>query len=391
MSKGYVVLEDGRAFDGEIVTGDLAVGEAVFNTSLTGYQEILTDPSYAGQIITMTYPHIGNYGIVSEDDESRKIFASGLVVKEFSKMFSNWRAENSLGAFLDKRNVTAIEGIDTRALTKHIRDQGAMRAAIGTAAKHSKKSLHEIALQAEKMEGLDLASKVTIPEPYAEGAENSKFYVVALDFGIKQNILRKLVGNGCKVEVLPARTPASKILDKKPDGIFLSNGPGDPAPLDYAIENIKQLLGKAPIFGICLGHQLLSLALGLSTFKLKFGHRGANHPVKNLMTGKVEITSQNHGFGVSLEGLDEIPPNPPLSKGEKGGFLLKIIDNEIEVEGFKGNKDSDKTIKEGVVSVEFYPQGNSSGGIIFVKAKDKTLSIDTDIFTGRVRILTNEN
>lgn len=298
--KAILVLEDGTSFEGRMVAGSECEGEVVFNTSMTGYQEIVTDPSYTGQIVTMTYPHIGNYGFNMEDSESRRTYAAGLIVKEFSSIDSNWRSQGNFQSFAQQFNMGIVEGIDTRTLTKHIRNAGAMRGIVSSYVL-DKDELHRRVIELEPMEGKDLASKVTIDEPfdYDENILDSrKHFVVAIDYGIKSNILKLLNMSGCKIKVVPASMSAEEILQMKPDGVFLSNGPGDPAAVGYAIETIKKLLGKVPVFGICLGHQLLSLALGAKTFKLKFGHRGANHPVKNLKTGKVEITSQNHGFAV---------------------------------------------------------------------------------------------
>lgn len=307
--KAVLVLEDGKAFEGNMVCGEECSGEVVFNTGMTGYQEIVTDPSYAGQIVTMTYPHIGNYGYSKYDNESHRIFASGLIVKEFSNIYSNWRADSSFLDFAIDKNLSILEGIDTRALTKHIRTAGAMRGFISSA-DMSSEDMKRKALEVPDMDGRDLATEVSTSEAYdadqrllAETDRKYKYKVVAIDYGIKWNILRLLSDAGCDVEVVNSRTNAKEILDRKPNGIFLSNGPGDPAAVGYAIKTIKELLGIVPIFGICLGHQLLSLALGFNTFKLKFGHRGINHPVMNLKTSKVEITSQNHGFAVEAESM----------------------------------------------------------------------------------------
>jgi carbamoyl-phosphate synthase small subunit len=303
---------EGKAFG----AAGQSCGEVVFNTSMTGYQEILTDPSYYEQIVTMTYPLIGNYGTNPLDWESRRIFASGFIVKENCNYPSNWRSRSSLDEYLKKNNVVGLEGIDTRALVKHIRTQGAMRGIISSTGFDKKK----LAGKLETYPGLvgrDIVKDVTVrkPYPWTEGVTDilnpisksacggPKYRVVAFDYGIKRNILRLLCSHGCDVSVVPAQTSAKEVLARKPDGVFLSNGPGDPAAVTYAIEATRALLGKVPIFGICLGHQILGLALGGTTYKLKFGHRGANHPVKNLLTGKVEITCQNHGFCVDLNSL----------------------------------------------------------------------------------------
>ncbi|MBI3793472.1 MAG: glutamine-hydrolyzing carbamoyl-phosphate synthase small subunit [Nitrospinae bacterium] len=315
--KAVLALEDGRIFEGVSFGASAdAIGEVVFNTGMSGYQEVLTDPSYHGQIVVMTYPLIGNYGVNKEDGESAKIQVRAFVVKEPSSISSNFRSEQSLGDYLKSQNVSAICGLDTRALTRHIRSKGAMRGVISTA-DVSPETLVERARASESMNGADLASVVTTTKKYSWGeglwnlgkgfgkAPTGKTYeVAALDFGIKRNILRHLVERGCKVTVYPAKTTANEILGAKPDGVFLSNGPGDPSAVSYAMETVRGLVGKIPMFGICLGHQIMCLALGAKTFKLKFGHRGLNHPVMDIFTGNiVRITSQNHGFAVDKETL----------------------------------------------------------------------------------------
>jgi carbamoyl-phosphate synthase small subunit len=310
-----LVLADGRAFPGTSLGAEGETsGEVVFNTSLMGYQEVMTDPSYAGQIVTMTYPLIGNYGINPEDVEAKKIHLQGFIVREASRTPSNWRSTMTLDAYFKKMGVVAIEGIDTRALTRHIREVGAQTGVISTVDLNPK-SLAKKAAAAPTLEGRDLVAQVTTEQAYTwdqsvwnikTGYENKRRrgpYVIAYDFGIKYNILRNLVDAGCRVEVVPASTPAAEVLAKNPDGIFLSNGPGDPAAVTYAIETTRELLGKKPVFGICLGHQILCLALGGTTYKLKYGHHGGNQPVMDLTTQKVEITSQNHGFAVDVESL----------------------------------------------------------------------------------------
>jgi len=323
--EALLALEDGLTFRGKSfgAQGETA-GEVVFNTSLTGYQEILTDPSYAGQIVTLTYPLIGNYGVNFQDEESRRPFAEGLIVREIAGLSSNWRQERNLPDYLLKHKVVGISDVDTRALVRHIRDHGAMRAMVSTVDLNPD-SLVERTRQTPLMVGRDLAKEVTCLEPYQwqersfrvlseSGKEitprgsargHDPLRVVAFDFGIKQNILRLLADIGCDLTVVPATTTAEQVLEMNPDGVFLSNGPGDPEPVTYAIRTIRQLMGKKPIFGICLGHQLLGLALGGRTYKLKFGHRGGNHPVMNLQQGKVEITAQNHGFVVDVDSLPE--------------------------------------------------------------------------------------
>ncbi|MBS3910143.1 MAG: glutamine-hydrolyzing carbamoyl-phosphate synthase small subunit [Actinobacteria bacterium] len=301
--KAILALEDGRVFHGYgFGASGEKTGEVVFNTSMTGYQEILTDPSYAGQIVTMTYPLIGNYGVNDEDNESRRPFVEGFVVREASSMYSNWRAETSLRDFLTEYGVVGIEGVDTRALTKHIRSAGVMRGVISVGDKNVAEVV-ERAKNAPSMVGADLVKEVTVDEPYSWGDGGGLYKIVAFDYGMKTNILRQLAEAGCDIRVVPAGTSAGEVLAMNPDGIFLSNGPGDPAAVTYAIDAIRELIGKKPLFGICLGHQLLVLALGGKTYKLKFGHRGGNQPVKNLLNGRVEITSQNHGFAVDPASL----------------------------------------------------------------------------------------
>ena len=302
--KAILLLDDGTLFNGTSFgsVGE-TIGEVCFNTGMTGYQEILTDPSYAKQIVTMTAPHIGNYGINSEDMESESIQVSGFVIKEESVIPSNWRAEMSLGDYLRDQDVVGIKSIDTRSLTRHIRDNGAMNGIISSIT-DDKNKLKNNLKNYPSMEGLDLAKLVSTKSIY-HWSSKGKYKVAAVDFGIKRNILRLLENFDCQVTVFPANTTAKDILDFNPDGVFLSNGPGDPAAVEYGIEAVKQILGKKPIFGICLGHQILAIALGAKTFKLKFGHRGINHPVKNNETGEIEITSQNHGFSVDLNSIPE--------------------------------------------------------------------------------------
>jgi carbamoyl-phosphate synthase small subunit len=316
-----LALEDGTWFRGTAAGAEgLAGGEVVFNTAMTGYQEVLTDPSYAGQIVTMTCPEIGNYGVSSADVESRRPQIAGFIVREESPVASNWRAQGTLHDYLVANGIVAIAGIDTRALTRRLRSGGVMRGVIGTGADLDPAALVERANGVPKMEGSDLVRVVTSEQPFDWPEEDPdefgvsldrrpgrRLKIAAYDFGMKWNILRRLSAHGCDVRVYPAGTPASDLLATSPDGVFLSNGPGDPAPLTYAIDNAKALVdANVPVFGICLGHQILGLAMGGSTFKLKFGHRGANHPVKKLETGKIEITSQNHGFAVDPESL---PPD----------------------------------------------------------------------------------
>jgi len=318
--KALLALEDGRIFSCRSFTGPGEVGgEVVFNTSMTGYQEILTDPSYRGQMVTLTYPLIGNYGVNREDVESSRIQASALIVREYQDDYSNWQADMSLADYLKAASVMGIDELDTRALTLHLRTKGAMRGIISTSVENPE-SLVEKAKNLLSMEGRDLAIEVTTDKPYRLvndtpvfiqealsadlfTARGEKRAVVAFDFGIKFNIIRLLEASGCEVIVVPAQTSADTVKAMNPDGIFLSNGPGDPEPVIYAVETVKALIGFRPIFAICLGHQIMSIALGGKTYKLKFGHRGGNQPVQNTATDKVEITSQNHGFAADMESL----------------------------------------------------------------------------------------
>jgi len=326
LAKAILALENGLTIEGEAIgaVGAECAGELVFNTALTGYQEVLTDPSYTGQIVTFTYPHIGNYGVNVDDVESDRIQASGLVVHELSPIVSNYRANRSLQSYLEESGVAGIQGVDTRMIVRVLRLEGAMRSIIAHGDSLDPRELVERARAIPSMSGSDLTPLVTTQAPYEwQGASDAEWdyrpevgsqpvrkRVVAVDFGVKRNILRRLAHHGCDVTVVPATTSASEILALNPDGVFLSNGPGDPSAVTTAIGTVKDLLGKKPIFGICLGHQILSLAIGASTYKMKFGHRGANHPVKNLRTGQIEITSQNHGFAVDP---DTLPANAEMT------------------------------------------------------------------------------
>jgi len=314
--KALVALEDGKIFEGESFTGPgEAFGEIVFNTGMTGYQEILTDPSYKGQIVTMTYPLIGNYGINPVDMESARIQPEAFLVKEYNAIPSNFRSTKTLAAFLQEYGILGVENIDTRALTRHIRQAGAKKGVVSTQTLDPER-LVKMARESDGLVGRDLVREVTCGQPYGwsevgprnggnySTAAAGKHKVVAIDYGLKYNQLRLLAERGCAVQVVPADTDAEAILNLEPDGIFLTNGPGDPAGIPGVVETIRELLGQKPIFGICLGHQLLGLAYGGTTYKLKFGHRGSNQPVKDLETGRIEITSQNHGFCVDLESLD---------------------------------------------------------------------------------------
>lgn len=317
-----VVLEDGTVFRGRAFAAaeqGRVLGEVVFNTAMTGYQEVLTDPSYKGQIVTMTYPLTGTYGINDEDMESARIQVEAFLVKEYQDFPSNWRSRRSLAEFLESQGVMGVEGIDTRRLTRHIRLIGAMRGVIATDTDNVRQLLEQVRAF-PGLVGVDMVRKVTCAAPYrwengpqtdpSWREDHPGFRVAALDFGVKYNILRNLERCGCQILVFPAETPAEAVLAAHPDGIFLSNGPGDPAAVTYGIDTVRRLLGRKPVFGICLGHQLMGLALGGRTFKLKFGHRGANQPVKDLRTGRVEVTSQNHGFCVDLESMKHVPVRP---------------------------------------------------------------------------------
>ncbi|MBI3089516.1 MAG: glutamine-hydrolyzing carbamoyl-phosphate synthase small subunit [Candidatus Tectomicrobia bacterium] len=365
MQRAVLALADGTVFEGRnFGASGACIGEVVFNTSMMGYQEILTDPSYSGQIVTMTYPLIGNYGVNEQDTESTRPRVEGFVVRECSPIASSWRQQLDLAGYLRRHGIVGIDGIDTRALTRRLRDHGAQMGAISSEAE-SVAAVRRLAATAPPLEGRDLVAGVTCPAPYpwregpyqhrlgpAEGrgefsvaapsggdTAGPPWHVVAYDFGVKRNILRHLVAVGCRVTVVPAATTPSQALALKPDGIFLSNGPGDPAAVPYAIEAVSGLLGQRPIFGICLGHQLLALALGGRTFKLKFGHHGGNHPVMDLRTGSIAITAQNHGFAVQAETL-------PASLE-----LTHINLNDQTVEGF-----CHRSLP--IMSVQYHPEAS---------------------------------
>jgi len=341
--EAILALEDGRIFRGKSfgATGE-TYGEIVFNTSMTGYQEILTDPSYKGQIVAMTYPLIGNYGVNKDDVESRQPFLEGFVVKECSKLASSWRAEKSLGDYLKENNILGIEGVDTRALTLHIREAGAMKTVLSTQDLDEKR-LIQAAKDSCGLMGLDLVKDVATKKKYIwpEAKQSQyKHKVVVLDCGVKYNTLRELLKNGCQVIVVPANTGADEILEMNPDGVLLSNGPGDPAAVDYVIKTTRKLIGRVPIFGICLGHQMLGLAFGGKAYKLKFGHHGGNHPVKDLKSGKVSITVQNHGFCVDVDSLNK-----------KDIEITHLNLNDQTLEGMRHKKLP-------IFSVQFHPEAS---------------------------------
>lgn len=365
MKKAWLALEDGLVFEGEAFGAEGEIyGEVVFNTSLTGYQEILTDPSYKGQIVTMTYPHIGNYGINAKDAESVHPWVEGFIVKELSPIVSNFRSEISLDEYLKKYGKIGIQGLDTRKIVKHLRDQGAKKGILSTTDGDPKRLVKK-AQDSPSIVGVDLVKEVTCKAPYEfneallEGYEwggpfytpgvsttppgcKKRYKIVAIDSGIKHNILRKLNQHGFEVRVVPAFTKSKEILDAKPEGVFLANGPGDPAAVTYLVQTVRELIGKVPLFGICLGHQMLGLALGGTTSKLKFGHRGGNHPVMDMKTQKIEITSQNHGFVVDMDSL-------PKDEVE----LTHINLNDKTLEGLRHKKHP-------LFSVQYHPE-NSPG------------------------------
>jgi carbamoyl-phosphate synthase small subunit len=353
--KALLVLADGKIYEGEhFGSEDEVEAEIVFNTSMSGYQEIITDPSYCGQMVVMTYPLIGNYGINPEDFESDRPYLSGFIIKELSKIQSNWRSRDSLENFLKETNVFGIQGIDTRALTRRIREKGAQQAILSTNTSDPQR-LIEKARKSPELIGKDLVKLVTCKSSYEwnenewtikrgktelKVMEDRPYKVLVYDFGVKRSILRKLTRVGCRVKVVPANTPADEVLAKKPDGIFLSNGPGDPAAVSYAIDNVKQILGKVPVFGICLGHQILSLALKGKTYKLRFGHHGGNQPVMDMKSRKIEITSQNHGFAVEQKSF---------KNNDVSIDFLNLNDNTVE--GIQHNNWP-------IFSVQFHPEAS---------------------------------
>ena len=370
MKKALLALADGTVFEGRALgyEGE-TVGEVVFNTAMTGYQEVLTDPSYKGQIITMTSPHIGNYGVTPEDVESRKIWAEGFVVMEASRLASNWRSKGLIQDYLAKAKVVAIEGLDTRALTRHLREHGSQQGLITHLDVDCARAVQK-AKTAPGIVGRDLVAEVTSARSYPwtnnsgewapdagmhapRLAQRKPWRVVAYDFGVKENILRCLVDVGCEVTVVPASTSAAEVAALNPDGVFLSNGPGDPEGVPYAMEAVRALIGRYPIFGICLGHQILGLAFGLKTYKLKFGHHGSNHPVMDLRTRKVEITSQNHNFAVQIPGSFSGVPDRPLTVETKMGkvAITHISLNDHSIEGMA-------SLDQPVFSVQYHPEAS---------------------------------
>ena len=353
-AEALLALEDGSLFRGYSVgASGTATGEVVFNTSMTGYQEILTDPSYCRQIVTLTYPHVGNVGANSEDEESRGAFASGLVVRDVPVLASNWRSQSSLESCLERHGVIGLAGIDTRRLTRMLREKGAMSGALVAGHELDADAAVSRARAFPGLSGMDLAREVTVADPYewtsgpwtgTQGyrhpeSDGLPWRVVAYDFGVKRNILRTLVSRGCRVDVVPAETPAREVLSRSPHGVFLSNGPGDPEPCDYAIDSIRELLDQGiPIFGICLGHQLLALASGARTMKMKFGHHGANHPVSHLDTGRILITSQNHGFAVEESSL---PDNLVVThRSLFDGTIQGLRRTDVPALGFQGHPEA---------------------------------------------------
>jgi carbamoyl-phosphate synthase small subunit len=349
--KAHLVLADGTVFEGVAVgAAGTTIGEAVFTTGMTGYQEVLTDPSYCGQIVVMTAPQIGNTGTNDEDEEAARPHLAGFVMHELSSIVSNWRANRSLDAYLKAHGIVSIAGLDTRELTRHLRDHGAQMAAVGT---EPVEVLRDKAAKAPSMNGQDLTGLVSTKTPYTwsqglwgKEPKPAKHHVVAIDYGVKQNILRHLVDRGCRVTVLPSTATAADVLAESPDGVFLSNGPGDPAAVTHGIETIRGLVGKKPIFGICLGHQMLALALGGTTYKMKFGHRGLNHPVKDLKTGRIEITTQNHGFAVDV---------PSLSSSAVGGGKCVMTHQHLNDGTCMGIEHE----ASGAFSVQYHPEASA--------------------------------
>ena len=363
MGKAVLLLEDGFELEGEAFGAEgEAFGEVVFNTSISGYQEVLTDPSYRGQIVTMTNPLIGNYGVNAEDGESARAWLSGFVVREVSQLRSNWRSTMDLPSWLAGQGIVGVQGVDTRALTRHLRMEGAKHGVISSTSL-DRGSLAKKLAAAPRIVGVDLVREVTCPAPYewTEGLPGAPSapalrHVVVMDCGVKRNILRHLVSSGNRVTVVPAATSAQEILRMKPDGLVISNGPGDPEPVHYVIETVKQLIGKVPLFGICLGQQMLGIAMGGKTYKLKFGHHGGNHPVKDLDTGRIAITSQNHGFNVDMKTLPRSGPG--------GGTRTTHVNLYDGTEEGMENRDL------GLFSVQYHPEaspGPHESGYLFAR------------------------
>ncbi|XP_042039508.1 carbamoyl-phosphate synthase small chain, chloroplastic-like [Salvia splendens] len=359
-----LVLEDGSVWPAKSFgASGTQVGEVVFNTSLTGYQEILTDPSYAGQFVLMTNPHIGNTGVNFDDEESRQCFLAGLVIRSLSISTSNWRCKETLGEYLASRNIMGIYDVDTRAITRRLRQDGSLIGVLSTEESKTEDELLNMS-RTWNIVGVDLISGVSCQAPYewvdktgsqwefnSDGRNKETFHVVAYDFGIKSNILRRLASYGCKITVVPSTWPASETLKMKPDGVFLSNGPGDPSAVPYAVETVKEIIGKVPVFGICMGHQLLGQALGGKTFKMKFGHHGGNHPVRNILNGRVEISAQNHNYAVDPESLPEgvEVTHVNLNDGSCAGLAFpqqKVMSLQYHPEASPGPHDSDPVFGE---------------------------------------------
>ena len=414
--RALLAFEDGTVFEGRScgVDGERS-GEIVFNTSLGGYQEVMTDPSYAGQVVTFTAPHVGVYGTNAADMESRGVFAAGFVMREMSETASNWRSEEPLRAFFERHGVVAIDGVDTRRLTRHVRERGAMRSVLSTL-DLDPASLVAKAASAPGLVGRDLVSEVAVTEPYVWGVDGPcaggvpvdtgilplrpRYRVVAFDSGIKFNILRQLAETGCEVTVVPPTTSAADALAMGPDGVFFANGPGDPSAVPYLYETLRELLGRVPVFGICLGHQMLSLALGCTTYKLKYGHRGGNQPVMNLLTGKVEVTSQNHGFCVDYASIGPLVPEAcggltydpddlaawvragaaPVVRSERFGLvqLTHVNLNDMTVEGVRA-------LESPAFSVQYHPEaapGPHDARYLF-EAFTRLMDGETEIFADR--------
>jgi carbamoyl-phosphate synthase small subunit len=366
---GALALADGTVFRGVSVGADrIATGEVVFNTAMTGYQEMATDPSYAGQVVVMTAPHIGNYGVSDFDEQSAKPACSGFVVRSMSRLDSNWRSQGSFASYLAEHGVVALSEVDTRRLTRHVRDRGAMPAAIGADAAEA--DLIEAARRAPSMIGLDLTGGVTTPAAYVARPEGeARGRVVAYDFGIKRDIVSRFVAKGCEVHVVPALTPSKQVLALDPTGVFLSNGPGDPEPVEGAVAAVRDLIGRVPVFGVCLGHQILGLAVGAATYKLRFGHHGGNHPVIRLSDGKVDITSHNHGFAVDLWSLaDAAAPQRDPGAVPGPGLLPDVVDSDYGAVAATHQNLNDGTL-EGLAcldadafSVQYHPEAAPGPG-----------------------------